>query len=281
MKKKTAVIAAIIGGGCIVFSFLQVILIGGIMGGSAYLLNSCSRDMNEKIEQSEKILNRFTESGLPEVLELPDKTVIDQKFATEYMPCESAYDTIILRNYEIIPRLYNSPKDKIAVTADGKILTEDYFERIEYNYKGFKPRGEEEYLACYNYHDDSVLFITPEGKEICTEAKENLPESSVENDFPQQKYTIKNPENCGKKGVADESGNTVLPCQYDSISYLDGDCFFLRKDGESSFFSADSSTFVSTDSAIEDFSKLNGFYYARSVTSDERKVYTIYQCKGE
>ena len=281
MKNKTAVIAAIIGGGCIVFRFLQVILIGGIMGGSAYLLNSCSRDMNEKIEQSEKILNRFTESGLPEVLELPDKTVIDQKFATEYMPCESAYDTIILRNYEIIPRPYNTPKNKIAVTADGKILTEDYFERIEYNYKGFKPRGEEEYLACYNYHDDSVLFITPEGKEICTEAKENLPESSAENDFPQQKYTIKSSENGGKKGVADESGNTVLPCQYDSISYLDGDCFFLRNDGESSFFSAESSTFVSTDSAIEDFSKLNGFYYARSVTSDERKVYTIYQCKGE
>ena len=96
MKNKTAVIAAIIGGGCIVFSFLQVILIGGIMGGSAYLLNSCSRDMNEKIEQSEKILNRFTESGLPEVLELPDKTVIDQKFATEYMPCESAYDTKLM-----------------------------------------------------------------------------------------------------------------------------------------------------------------------------------------
>lgn len=280
MEKKTiGIIAAVLGGGCLISAILEVLAVGGIMIGGAFALKSCSDNQSRKIEESENILARFTETELPESLELSGEITLVKQFSTEYMPYDSMYDTVILRNYEIIPYLYNAPCDKIAVTMNGNALTEEYFQEINYNFHSYIPNGREEYLACYNYHDDNVMFISPVGETICTEPKTGLPDStSVGEDSraePEYLVTQSASGNTGM-GLSDTDGNLILGCEYDNINLVYDDIFFLRNEEGAWFYDASADEISVTDSCILEFRHFGEAFYAVTDGDNGYLEYTVY-----
>lgn len=285
MEKKTiGIIAAVVGGGCLISGILQVLVIGGVMVGATAALKSCTDNQNQKIEKSKEILTRFTETSLPETLELSDELTLIRQFSTEYIPCNSMYETVILRNYEIIPYLYNSPCDKIAVTMQGEPITGDYFQEINYNYYSYLPAGKEEYLACFNYHDDDITFLSPDGGVICTMPKNDLPDYSGNSDIQpaEQEYLVTQSDsgNSGK-GLSDANGNTILNYEYDVINMIQDDIFFLRKDNESWFYDISEAEMTVSGSGILEFHSVGEAFYAVTENENSRFTYTIYApCKN-
>ena len=278
MEKKTiGIIAAVLGGGCLISAVLEVIAIGGVIAGGAFALKSCSDNQSRKIEESRRLLTRFIQTELPETLEISSEITLSKQFSTEYLPCDSMYGTVILRNYEIIPYLYNTPSDKIAVTMQGNILTDEYFQEINYKYYSYLPAGKEEYIACYNYHDDYISFISPAGEPICTELKTNLPDFSENTDSEpsEQKYIITQSDFNGAV-LSDTEGNLILSGEYDEIDQVYGDIFFIRKGNSSWFYDASTDETTASDDRILEFQRVGEAFYA--VTDDESgyNEYTVY-----
>lgn len=285
MEKKTiGIVAAVLGGGCLISAILEFLAIGGIMVGGVFALKSCSDNQSRKIKESENILARFTETALPETLELSGEITLDKQFSTEYMPYDSMYDTVILRNYEIIAYLYNTPYDKIAVTMQGDVLTGEYFQEINYDYHGYLPYGKEKYLACYNYHDDDITFISPAGETICTYQKSDLPDFSEHSDslYPEQIFIVtQSSSGDNGMGLSDSEGNLILGCEYDNINLVYDDIFFLRKEETSCFYDVSKDETTVTDSCILEFRQIGEAFYAVTNGKNGYCEYTVYApCKN-
>lgn len=273
-RSKLKSLALALGGGCLVYSVFSCLMTVGVMVWLAVSVHSCV----EKRAEDEAYLNRFTESALPETLNLWDELVLEKKFATEYTPIDSEYDTIILRNSKI-KGMFSSPDDEIVASVDGKVITEDYHDNITYNYRGYTLGENVNYFA----YDDvkTVYFISPDGEELKTEPKEELlklhTESSdtTENAEPEYGIVRKSDYDESIYGIENSDGEILVECRFTHAHAVTDEIFFLSDDEGNWLYNAENNSFLDA-SDMEDFLAVGDCFAAVTYSDRGEKVYTIY-----
>lgn len=267
-------LAGILGGGCLIYLVLSVLLTAGVMVWLAVSVNSCAEKRAAKLAEVEAYLNRFTESSLPETLALGDNLVLEKKFATEYTPIDSQYNTIILSNSRITGIL-----SEIVASVDGKVITEDYHANITYNYRGYTLRENVPYFAYVS--GGTVYFISPDGEELKTEPKEELlklyPDSSdtAENAEPEYEVVRKPDYDESIYGIENSDGEILVECRYTHAHAVKDEIFFLSDDEGKWLYNAEEDDFIDA-SDMEDFLAVGDCFAAVTYSDRGEKVYTIY-----
>ncbi len=274
-KLKSLVLA--VGGGCLIYSVFSCLMTVGVMVWLAASVRSCAEERAEKLAEDEAYLNRFTESALPETINLWDELILEKKLATEYTPVDSEYNTIILRNSRI-KGIMSSADNEIVVSVDGKVITEDYHDNITYNYRGYTLGEDVPYFA---YEESgNVYFISPDGKELTTEPKEELlklnTESSdtAENSEPEYRIVRKSADE-SVYGIESPDGEILVECRYAHINAVTDEIFFLSDDEGNWLYNAENNSFFDA-SDMENFLSVGDCFAAVTYSDRGEKVYTIY-----
>ena len=274
-KLKSLVLAA--GGGCLIYSVFSCLMTVGVMVWLAASVRSCAEERAEKLAEDEAYLNRFTESALPETINLCDELILEKKFATEYTPVDSEYNTIILRNSRI-KGIMSSADNEIVVSVDGKVITEDYHDNITYNYRGYTLGEDVPYFA---YEESgNVYFISPNGKELTTEPKEELlklnTESSdaSENSEPEYRIVRKSADE-SVYGIESADGEILIECRFTHAHAVTDEIFFLSDDEGNWLYNADENNFIEACD-MENFLSVGDCFAAVTYSDRGEKVYTIY-----
>lgn len=280
-KKILGIIGAVSAGGCLMACILSTFATMAVMFGGTFLLKSCVDDSHDKIKESEQVLELFTESSLDDKIHITEDFCVEKAFSTEYRPVDSEYGTVVLRNYEKYGMPFGSNPDLIAVTLDKTVLTEDYFDFIEYHCNYIVPEGFENSLACYD-SGNQITFITPDGKKSLTTEKKKVDVQTEASEKAEPDFKTISDEISKKYGLSDKNGNIVLECEYETIAVLGENLFFLRKSDSSLFYDAESDSFTQTDSATVEFYPVGEGFCAKTNSSDEHKypTYTFY-CVSE
>lgn len=271
-------LAGILGGGCLIYSVLSTLMIIGVMIFLAVSVNSCAEKRAAKLAEDEAYLNRFTESLLPETITLWDELVLEKKFATEYTPVDSKHDTIILWNSRI-KGVLSSADNEIAVSLDGKVITEDYHDDITYNYRGYTLGENVPYLAYDS--GGTVYFISPEGEELKTVLKEELlklyPDSSdiTENAEPEYEIVRKPDYDESIYGIENADGELLVEYGYTLARAVTDEIFFLADNEGKWLYNAEKNSFFDA-SDMEDFLAVGDCFAAVTYSDRGEKVYTIY-----
>ncbi len=275
-KLKSLVLA--LGGGCLIYSVFSCLMIVGVMVWIAVSVRSCAEERAEKLAEDEAYLNRFTESALPETINLWDELILEKKFATEYTPVDSEYNTIILRNSRI-KGIMSSADNEIVVSVDGKVITEDYHDNITYNYRGYTLGEDVPYFA---YEESgNVYFISPDGKELKTELKEELlklcPNSTdtAENSEPEYEIVIKSDYDESIYGIENSDGEILVECRFTHAHAVTDEIFFLSDDEGKWLYNAEENEFIEA-SDMENFIPVGDCFAAVTYSDRGEKVYTIY-----
>lgn len=201
--------AAVIVGGCGIYVALSLITGVILIVGGFFIFSSCTANQKEKMEKAEKLLSRVTESDMPDTLELTDGVKLEKLFATQYLPIDGKYDTVILKNYKYTTGMFSASCNIIAVDYEGNAITEDYYCDITYDYHGYAPEGETQFLACDDFNE--ITFIAPDGKIICTLSDEELEDCT----------TAAKKTESSRGSIEAVSGETV--CQHGEIYYTVSD----------------------------------------------------------
>lgn len=276
-KKILGIIGAVSAGGCLMACISSLVAIIVVMFGGVFLLKACVDDSHDKIKESEQVLELFTESSLDDKIYITETLCLEKAFSTEYRPVDSEYGTVVLRNYEKYGMPFGSNPDLIAVTLDKTVLTEDYFDFIEYHCNYIVPEGFVNYLACYD-SSNQITFITPDGKKSLTTEKKRADVQTEVSEKAEPDFKTISDEVSKKHGLSDKNGNIILECEYETITSLGNNIFFLRKSDSSLFYDATSDSFTQTDSATLEFYPVGEGFCAKSFSSDiqDFPTYTLY-----
>lgn len=276
-KKILGIIGAVSVGGCLTACILSTFSIMAVMFGGTFLLKSCVDDSHDRIKESEQVLELFTESSLDNKIYITEILCLEKAFATEYRPVDSEYGTVVLRNYEKIGMPFGNNPDLIAVTLDKTVLTEDYFDFIEYHCNYIVPEGFVNYLACYD-SGNQITFITPDGKKSLTTEKKRADVQTEVSEKAEPDFKIISDEVSKKHGLSDKNGDIILECEYEIIISLGNSIFFLRKSDSSYFFDAEAVHLSQADSSAVEFFPVGEAFCAKSFSSDSQDfpTYTLY-----
>lgn len=271
-KLKSLVLA--LGGGCLIYSVFSCLMIVGVMVWLAVSVNSCAQE----IAENEAYLNRFTESSLPETLALGDNRVLEKKFATEYTPIDSEYDTLILKNHKMLA-LWGADNNEIVATFGGVVITDDYHDNITYNYRGYTLGEDVPYFA---YEESgNVYFISPDGKELKTELKEELlklcPNSTdtAENSEPEYEIVRKSDYDESIYGIENSDGEILVECRFTHAHAVTDEIFFLSDDEGKWLYNAEENELIEAPD-MENFIPVGDCFAAVTYSDRGEKVYTIY-----
>lgn len=276
---KNKSLAAILGGGCLIYSVFSILLTAGVMVWLAVSVSSCAEKRAAQLAENEAYLNRFTESSLPETLALGDNLVFEKKFATEYTPIDSEYDTVILENRKMLA-LWGAVNNEIVVTFGGAVITDDYHHNITYNYRDYSLGENVPYFA---YEDGgTVYFISPDGEELKTEPKEEL--SSLHSDTTETseaeeelRYKIvRQSDDELLYGIESSDGELLVEYEFTLAHRITDDIFFLKNDERSCFYNAEENELIETSADMEYFYQEGDCFAAVTYSDRGEKVYTIY-----
>lgn len=285
-KKSIATAAIVLGGGCLTVGISSLVITMAVMFGGAFMLNSCADKSHDRIKESEQLLERFTESELSDTMDIAGEFSVEKILATEYTPKDSRYGTVILENSQKKSMPLSVNPNLIAVTLDEKPITEDYFSMLEYGNEDVLINGCSEYLICHDYPE--LIYITPEGKHILTTEKDqeyydSKQATSTQDEAMEYKISVSKHDSYGLFGLTDMNNEIVLNFEYDLISRITDNIYFLRKEQSSYFYNISTESFTEIDSSIENFFPVGEVFCAKASGEENRQypVYTIYYIPAE